>query len=134
MPRVTRAGLRSNAVSEENVTLASETPLPPTPIKGRAPLGEVSGNLQEETITVEFPEDIVKLAKTGAAKGKGVRNAKQAKKQRPEGCLRTGEDQEVLEDENQSETSSAVEEACDDLMHQSDGGEHNPPYYNSCIS
>jgi len=111
MPRVTRAALRSNALLEES-TIAALTPLPLTPLKERVALGEITDN-QGPAL------EMIEPGKTGPGQGKKGRVAKKGKKHVPkaeEGNV------EVLEDDNQSETSSAVEDACQDLMKESPGG------------
>lgn len=112
MPRVTRAALRSNALLEE-ADLASSTPLPLT----RVPLGEIAGNKEE--IKSESHE-LSKAEKKPPVKGKKGKVTKEAKKQEND---KTGhETVEILEDDNQSATSSAVDEACQNLMQESSGG------------
>lgn len=115
MPRVTRAALRSHALLEE-ADLASATPLPLTPVT-RVPLGEIAGNKEE--IKTE-PHELSKAEKKPQVKGKKGRVAKEVKKQ--ENDKIDHETIEVLEDDNQSATSSAVEEACQNLMQESSGG------------
>ena len=105
MPR-TRAALRSNAIVEDEVDLATNTALPSTPVKDREPLGEISSNAQEESMNAKTFQKVP----TKAKKIKGAKRGRKKKTENPE------PDAEVLEDENQSETSSAVEDACDDLM------------------
>lgn len=114
MPRVTRAALRSHALLEE-ADLASATPLPLTPVT-RVPLGEIAGNKEE--IKTE-PHELSKAEKKPLVKGKKGRVAKEVKKQ--ENHKIDHETIEVLEDDNQSATSSAVEEACQNLMQESSG-------------
>jgi hypothetical protein len=120
MPRVTRAALRSNALLEES-TVAALTPLPLTPLKERVALGEITDNQGPALEMIEVVKDAgkIKPGKTGPGQGKKGRVAKKGKKHVPkaeEGNV------EVLEDDNQSETSSAVEDACQDLMKESPGG------------
>lgn len=122
MPRITRAALRSKELVEES-NIAASTPLPVTPIKDRVPLGEISDNKaasQNMMITAEdIAEDIAELSKDGPTKGKKGRlgrKAKQAKSKSKEVEI------EVLEDDNQSSTSSAVEEACEHLKDNKSSG------------
>lgn len=118
MPRVTRAALRSNAILEDEPKLAMSIPLPATPQKEREPLGEVAGNVPEEPPAID---DGVKPEKKEGAKGKKVKGTKKGKKQ----PKRENDEitPEVLDDDNHSATSSAVEEACEDLMNPIVGGE-----------
>ena len=120
MPRVTRAALRSHAMLEE-ADLASSTPLPLTPVT-RVPLGEIAGNKEE--IKPE-PYELSKAEKKPPVKGRKGRVAKEAKKQ--ENDKINHETVEVLEDDIQSTTSSAVEEACQNLMQESSGGKLRAP-------
>lgn len=115
MPRVTRAALRSHALLDE-ADLASSTPLPLTPVT-RVPLGEVAGNREE--IRSELRQ-LSKVEKKPPVKGKKGRVAKKAKSQ--ENDKINNETVEVLEDDSQSATSSAVDEACQKLMQESSGG------------
>ena len=123
MPRVTRAALRSNALLEDALVAAS-TPLPLTPRKERVALGEITDSQMNEALELRGPEETKetgKMAPSKAVPGKGKRGkgAKKGKKQ----VMKAEEvDVEILEDDNQSETSSAVEEACQDLMKESSGG------------
>lgn len=117
MPRVTRAALRSHALLEE----ADSTPLPLTPVT-RVPLGEIAGNKEE--IKAD-PHELSTFEKKAPVDGKKGRVAKKAKKQENHKIDR--ETVEVLEDGNQSATSSAVDEACQNLMQQSSGGKRRAP-------
>lgn len=123
MPRVTRAALRSNALLEES-TVAALTPLPLTPLKERVALGEITDNQGREAPALEMTEEVKDTGKTGPTntgpgKGKTGRVAKKGKKH----VAKAEEvNAEVLEDDNKSETSSAVEDACQDLMKESSGG------------
>lgn len=115
MPRVTRAALRLNAMLEET-NLAASTPLPQTPL--RAPLGEITGNSEDVKAMVNNLEELVKGHKK-APKGRGkVQNneRKVVSDARREHTI------DVIEDDNQSATSSAVDEACQDLMRESSRG------------
>lgn len=116
MPRVTRAALRSNAVALDAVEVAAS--LPVTPRKERAPLSEVAGNTVEPT-TVSSNHDDAKPKKKHPAKSKarqGTRKAKNADTAR----------EEVLEDDSHSATSSAVEDACEELRKDPEGNIPKP--------
>lgn len=123
MPRVTRAALRSNAVLEES-TVAALTPLPLTPLKERVALGEITDNQGREAPALEMTEEVKDTGTmgptiTGPGKGKKGRVTKKGKKH----VAKAEEvNVEVLEDDNKSETSSAVEDACQDLMKEGSGG------------
>ena len=123
MPRVTRAALRSNALLEDAL-IAASTPLPLTPRKERVALGDITDNNVRESPALETAEKVKETSKVapnkaGAGRGKKAKGAKKGKKQ----TTKAEEvNIEVLEDDNQSETSSAVEEACQDLMKESSGG------------
>ncbi|KAL8780405.1 MAG: hypothetical protein Q9213_006490 [Squamulea squamosa] len=109
MPR-TRAALRSQALPEVP-DIAATIPLPATPpIARRAPLGEVSGNQESVPVSVDNPEGILKAHK-GAVKGKKGQSSK-----KPKYDVQNNKSEKVLPDENQSEASSAVEDACQDLL------------------
>ena len=110
MPRVTRAALRTQELQEES-EIASSTPLPPTPTKKRVPLGEISENMATEVQAAEVEEKMAP-SKKGPGRGKKANAAKKGQKKVKD----TEAEVEVLEDENESETSSAVEEACQDLL------------------
>ena len=115
MPRVTRAALRTQELQEES-EIASSTPLPPTPTKKRVPLGEISENIATEVQAAEVEEKMAP-SKKGPGRGKTANAAKKGPKQKK--VKDTEAEMEVLEDENESETSSAVEEACQDLLKSS---------------
>lgn len=116
MPRVTRAALRSKEIQEES-DLAASTPLPSTPIKPRAPLGEISNNKVTEPGPVNATEEKVEPSKKG--KGKKAHGTKKMTKQKKDN--KEQPDGEVLEDGNESTTSSALEEACRDLLRGKSG-------------
>lgn len=122
MPRVTRAALRLNAMLEDT-NLAASTPLPLTPFPLRAPLGEITGNSEEVKAMVNDLEQLVKSQKKAPPKGR------QGKVQKNERKLphntRSEESVEVIEDDNQSATSSAVDEACQELMKEPSGGKYS---------
>lgn len=121
MPRVTRAALRSQVLLDE-VDLAISTPLPSTP-RTRVPLGEIAANTEE----IKNPNlELSKSKKKQPAKGKR-KIAKKTQKQANSKVQDQGV--EVLEDDNQSTASSAVDEACQNLMQDISGGKH--PHSNS---
>ena len=117
MPRVTRAALRTQELQEESETAAS-IPLPPTPVKKRVPLGEISDNVATEAQVAELEQKLVP-AKKGSVRGKKAHVAKKTNKQKKVKAMNA--EPEVLEDDNESSTSSAVEEACQDLLKDSSG-------------
>lgn len=121
MPRVTRAALRSQVLLDE-VDLAISTPLPSTP-RTRVPLGEIAANTEE----IKNPNlELSKSKNKQPAKGK----RKIAKKTQKQTSSKVQESSvEVLEDDNQSTTSSAVDEACQNLMQDISGGKlpHSNP-------
>ena len=96
---------------QEESDLAASIPLPQTPIKGRAPLGEIAGNNNEVT---KSSEEQGAPPKKGARKGKKGNTAKKATKPTKEKAEEVRV--EVLEDENKSIHSSAAGEACQDLL------------------
>ncbi len=114
MPRVTRAALRTQELQEES-EIAASTPLPPTPVKKRVPLGEISDNIATEVQGAELEQKLVP-AKKGSVRGK---KAKKTNKQKKVKAMDA--EPEILEDDNESSTSSAVEEACQDLLKDSSG-------------
>ena len=132
MPRVTRAALRS--VEQQNESdIAASSPLPQTPIKGRAPLGEIAGNRGAENEATNTSNDKVAPAKKGIGAGKKGNAAKKASKQ-----MRKNDEElrvEVLEDEKQSMHSSAAEEACQDLLKDgSQGMFHETLAFNCAVA
>ena len=123
MPRVTRAALRSNTIMQEEADSAATIPLPSTPRKDRAPLGEITRNLNDENVSVEKPKEFVNATKKAPGKDKKIKGTKKVKKQTN---LGGHEDYpEVLEDDSQSATSSAVEEACQELLKENTGGKRS---------
>ena len=117
MPRVTRAALRTQELQEES-DIAASTPLPPTPVKKRVPLGEISDNVATEAQVAELEQKLVP-AKKGSVRGKKANIAKKTNKQKKVKAMDV--EPEVLEDGNESSTSSAVEEACQDLLKDGSG-------------
>ena len=118
MPRITRATLRSNAALE-NVDLTASAPLPSTPFKQRAPLGEIASNVGEDSRMSKSLGQMTKARKKGPVKVKKGSAAKKAKA----GLLESNENYEdIIEDDNHSATSSAVEEACDKLKRHGSSG------------
>lgn len=110
MPCVTRAVLQA----------AAAVPLPATPpVTKRQPLGEISGNQEELPAAVEDPEQILKANK-GPGKGKKGKGSKKSKEH--EEAANNEKSKDVLPDENESETSSAVEDACQDLLREQSKG------------
>jgi hypothetical protein len=107
MPRVTRAAVR---IMEDEATLAAGVPLPSTPNAERAPLGEITSNRNEQPTTALE----VNLCKPAKKPNRG-RKAKPAKKSKKQNQSEPEPVCEVLEDDNESATSSAVEEACEEL-------------------
>lgn len=118
MPRVTRAALRSNAALEDS-DFAASVPLPSTPHKKRDPLGEIAGNVFEDSRKGDTSSEVVKAKKKGSSRAKKGRTAKTTK---VDGSAK----KEVLEDNDRSTTSPAVEEACGDLMNDHPSGRLHP--------
>lgn len=112
MPRNTRAALRSQELAEESNTAAS-IPLPPTLLKERAPLGEITGDpvVNANMIDTEDNAEVIKKGPAKAKKGKGARKGKKQGKDK-----REEPDIEILDDRHESPTSSAAEEASQDLL------------------
>ena len=129
MPRVTRAALRSMEQQDES-DVASSTPLPQTPIKGRVPLGEIAGNKGTEGEETNTSEEQVAPAKKGNGKGKKGNTAKKTNEQMREKAEEVRV--EVLEDENQSIHSSAAKEACRDLLQDGSQGMFHGILASSC--
>ena len=117
MPRVTRAALRTAELQEES-EIAASTPLPTTPAKKRVPLGEISENIANEAQVVELEEKLMP-AKKGSLRGKKGSAAKKINK--PKKGKAMNRDSGILEDGNESTASSAVEEACQDLLKDTSG-------------
>ena len=113
MPRVTRAAMRSHAIMEEESHFAATVPLPSTPLSGRTPLGDITSVVQEEALNSHESNASVKAVKKAIVKSKKAKGTKKGGKKKVE---KDKLNPEVLEDENQSETSSAVDEACGDLL------------------
>ncbi|KAG8528089.1 uncharacterized protein KY384_007005 [Bacidia gigantensis] len=110
MPRATRAAVK--AQEEEAITAALED-LPPTPAKGRVPLGEISNNVNTSTM-IEGTDTVDEAEKVPAPKSKKGKGGKKSKKVTK---VKSKEQEvEILEDENQSSQSDAAEQACADLM------------------
>ena len=112
MTRVTRAALRSMEQHDES-SVAVLIPLPQTPIKGRIPLGEIADNKGAENETITNSEERAAPAKKEVGKGKKGITAKKANTQMKKKAEEVYV--EILEDENQSTCSSAVE-ACQNLL------------------
>ncbi|MCJ1392214.1 hypothetical protein MMC18_005081 [Xylographa bjoerkii] len=128
MPRVTRAALRTTAILEDETNLAAATPLPSTPTMSRTPLGEVAGNMYGEIVNGEEQDNAIKPAKQAAVK---ARKAKGTKKGRKKGDVEKENQVEILEDPYQSSASSAVEEACEDLLKEDSGEMYQIPMHDS---
>ena len=114
MPRLTRAALRSAAIEETEE--AAQIPLPSTPKADRTPLGEITLNAEEKPkivleVNLSKPEK-----KTGKSKQAKTRHKKKDDDANKENTP------EIVDDDNQSTASSAVEEACEDLMRQDEKG------------
>lgn len=119
MPRVTRAALRTNAILEDEANVAAATPLPSTPTMNRPPLGEVAGNIYGESTSQEELDGAVKLMTKVTPKGRKARNTKKTSKKN---SVEKENKSEVLEDEYQSSSSSAVEEAREELLKDNSKG------------
>lgn len=113
MPRVTRAALRS-IEQQEGSDFAATIPLPQTPTKDRAPLGEITGNKGVQSEAANTSEEQAAAVKKGTGKGKNGNAAKKANKKPEERAEEVHA--EVLEDENHSTHSSAAEQARQDLL------------------
>ena len=119
MPRVTRAALRSQA-SPNDSEIAATVPLPATPpVTKRAPLGEIIG-YQDQVRTPAGDSEELPKANKGPKKGKKVKSSKNPPKQNQQ--TDNGMSQKVVKDDNESEPSSAVEEACQDLARDDSPG------------
>ena len=121
MPRVTRAALRTNVILEDEASLAAAIPLPSTPTTNRMPLGEVIGNLTNDNIKELVLEDAGMPTKRGR-KPKSTKDGKTKRRIMKKNDLQKENGVEVLEDDYESASSSAVEEACKDLLKASSGG------------
>ena len=115
MPRVTRAALRSQEPQDDPAIV----PLPLTPIKGRVPLGESTGNRGGELEKVNPSDSRMTVAKKGSGRGKKGNAVNKASKQHK--AKMEESEVQVLEDDNKSQTSSAAEEACKDLLKDTPG-------------
>ncbi|KAL8998564.1 MAG: hypothetical protein Q9169_002404 [Polycauliona sp. 2 TL-2023] len=109
----TRAALRSHAPHEGSDVATTMPPSSTPPASKRTPLGEITGNQEEVPIVLPDPEEVLK-AKQGPSKGKKSKSSKKPKKSAQN--TEDGESGKVLPDENQSDTSSAVDNACQDLL------------------
>ena len=131
MPRVTRAAMRSMEQHDEP-SIAVLIPLPQTPTKGRNPLGEIANNKGAESQAITNSEERAAPAKKEVGKGKKRTTAKTAKPGKTEKAEKVCV--EILEDENQSTCSSAVD-ACQDLLKDgSQGRLHHTLVVNCAIS
>ena len=121
--RRTRAALRSNTIMEDELNIATTVALPSTPLKDREPLGEITSNKLEDSIGEKDQDIDVKASKKAVAKTKKTKGGMKGRKKKIEPIEPNAE---VLEDEIQSETSSAVEDACDELMKQNTKSQSDP--------
>ena len=115
MPRVTRAALRANSALDD---VAASVPLPVSPYGGggRRVLGEISTNQEDHNASLDTTAaTATKKPAVKTKKGKGSKKTKKRHADLDENC-------QVLEDENQSGSSSAVEDACEELLKRSDNG------------
>ncbi|KAL9043751.1 MAG: hypothetical protein Q9214_003069 [Letrouitia sp. 1 TL-2023] len=114
MPRVTRAALRSRSNNEESDnTSTAPPPASSTPTR-RPPLGETSGNQENRSLMIINPEKVTKALNKGIVKGKKSKALNKTKENvAPIGHQNNGDI--VLKDDYESETSSAVNEACQAL-------------------
>ena len=103
---------------------AAEIPLPATPTRAeRAPLGEISGNTQQEPdILLE-----VNFGKAPKESNEKKRTARAAKKTKKGPTKKENKEPEVVEDECQSSASSAVAEACQQLSRHGSESEYLDP-------
>jgi hypothetical protein len=104
---------------EQNKLPASST-LPLNPLSHRAPLGEITGNSEEVKTMINDLEQLVHEQKKAPPKERRGKAQRKTKKFAPN--TRNEASVEVVEDDNQSATSSAVEEACQELMKEASGG------------
>lgn len=112
MPRVTRAALRSQSNNEESDS-TSTAPLPAS--TRRLPLGETDGNQGDRSSVILNPEKVTKALNKGIVKGKKSKALNKAKENvAPVRHQDNGDI--VLKDDYESETSSAVDEACQSLI------------------
>lgn len=112
MPRATRAALRAQELADETTTAAAIA-LPSTPTRERVPLGEISNNKNNITEMAVSEQSAEIERKVGAKgnKGKGGRKGKKGAKAKAE-----DKEVEILDDDQQSSHSGAVDEACNNLM------------------
>ncbi|MCJ1431886.1 hypothetical protein MMC27_001242 [Xylographa pallens] len=129
MPRVTRTALRTAAILEDEAHLAAATPLPTTPTTiGRTPLGEVAGNVDGEIVNGQEQDDAIQPAKKPATRGRKAKGTRKGRKKNDDG---KENEVEILEDPYQSSASSAVEEACEDLLKGNSGETYQIPMHDS---
>ena len=110
MPRVTRAAMRSHVIEAA----------PSTPLKDRIPLSDITSIVQEELLSTHESDASRRVMKKTVVKAKKAKGTKRGHKK---GITKTEVTSEVLDDENQSEMSSAVDEACGELLKESTGGQ-----------
>ncbi|KAL9611421.1 MAG: hypothetical protein Q9167_003927 [Letrouitia subvulpina] len=112
MPRVTRAALRSQSTNEESDNTSTPT--------RRPPLGETNGNQENRSLSIANPEKVTKALNKGIVKRKKSKALNKAKENvTPVGHQNNGDI--VLKDDYESETSSAVDEACQALISPDNG-------------
>lgn len=117
--RLTRSALRAEAPSTTPIETsdASSVPLPPSPIKERVPLGEVSGNPASDQA------ELATMAPAKKTKGKAGRKAAKGKKGKKTEVETAVERVEVLEDERQAAGSPASDAAVDELANNAPASE-----------
>lgn len=118
MPRATRAALRAQELLDETIAAAAIT-LPSTPTRGRVPLGEISNNTNNNSDMAVNDKSAEIGRKAGAKgnKGKGGKKGKKGAKAKAE-----NKEVEILDDDQHSSHSEAVDEACSNLMNNADVG------------
>lgn len=118
MARATRAAMRSQ-VSSDNSAVGATISFPTISLTNRRmPLGEISGNQGEFPAATENTEVTTKANK-GPGKGK---KGKASKKFKNDEAAGTNKSKDVLPDDNESEISSAVEDACQNLWKEQTQG------------
>lgn len=107
--------------SPDIAATAAGVPLPLTPpVTRRKPLGEISGN-QEELLAALDDSELTLKSKKGPENGKGKKGKNGKKHNENHGR------EEVIPDENKSESSSAVEDACYELLNTEPQGNSETP-------
>ena len=115
MPRMTRAAMRANTALDDE---AASVPLPASPYGGggRKALGEITAN--QGDLNSSYDLAAATATKKPTAKTKNTKGSKETKKRDID---ENQESREVLEDEIQSGSSSAVEDACEELLKENRG-------------